>query len=182
MRFAVKVMYIGESFSGVARQPKKRTVEEEFLKAIKSLESQKINVSSVRFASRTDAGVSAACNVFSFDCEKKPNLLAIHHALPKDIACYAIAEVSDDFNPRFTHSKTYRYVLPDFNSRLDLKKMQSCASVLVGVHSFHNFCRRDKRDFEREIFSIEIKKQKSSDKFVSIEICGASFLWEMVRR
>jgi len=174
LRFAVKIAYVGENFYGVARQPKKRTVEGEFLNALESLDMQ---ASCIEFASRTDAKVSAACNVFAFDCGKKPNLLALHHALQKDIAAYAIAEVGEGFHPRHARSKTYRYILRD--TGLDLKKMKSCAGFLIGRHSFHNFCRRDKRGFEREIFSVEVKK---AGKFVSIDICGKSFLWEMIRR
>ena len=67
-RYLIKIWYIGSNFAGSQRQPEKRTVEGELLKALKKahylLEAQ---TSSFKAAARTDAGVHAREAAFCFN-------------------------------------------------------------------------------------------------------------------
>jgi len=59
-RYLLKIWYIGSNFSGSQRQPDKRTVEGELLKALKKAKYlSEAQVSSFKVAARTDAGVHA---------------------------------------------------------------------------------------------------------------------------
>jgi tRNA pseudouridine38-40 synthase len=74
MRVALKFAYDGKDFSGYARQPGQRTIEQELLDLlIKRKIVVDAKTSCFRTASRTDRGVSALGNVCAFDtaCSKE---------------------------------------------------------------------------------------------------------------
>ena len=132
-------------------------------------------------ASRTDSGVHAHGNVAVFDTDTSiPTCnfpAAINSFLPEDIRVVAAEDVPADFNPRFEpHKKTYEYRVDNsqipspmgrlysynYSYSLDLRRMQSAAQYLVGVHDFTSFVNPDSQVFEhggdavREIYSIDI--------------------------
>ncbi len=68
MRVAIKFAYDGKNFSGYARQPGQRTIEQALLDIlIEQRIFQDTKMSCFRTASRTDKGVSALGNVCAFD-------------------------------------------------------------------------------------------------------------------
>ena len=74
---AVMIAYDGREFTGSQRQPDKKTVEDECIRALKKVHAiESVKDSRFRAASRTDRGVSALCNVIVFETEfKKDQLL-----------------------------------------------------------------------------------------------------------
>ena len=182
MKLALRIAYDGTAFYGFQRQPGIRTVEGELINVLtklKIIESPEKN--DFKGASRTDRGVSAFFNVVSFVPGERADLarpeVLNHH--PHDLWVLGVAEVPDDFHPRFwAISKTYRYYLID--EGFELEKMVGCAKLFEGRHDFSAFARLEPgRDPVREITHISITPRHG---YYVIEITGKSFLWEMVRR
>ncbi|WP_456394037.1 tRNA pseudouridine(38-40) synthase TruA [Thermococcus sp.] len=181
MRIALKIAYDGSKFYGFQRQPDVRTVEGELLKAIRKLGViGDPREAGFQGASRTDRGVSAFFNVVAFNTEN-PKLAVpriLNHQL-RDVWVLGIAEVPEDFHPRFyARGKTYRYYLPD--EGFDIDSMRDCGCLFIGEHNFSNFARLERgKNPVRRITNLRIMKQND---ITVIEISGESFLWEMVRR
>lgn len=195
-RVLLKIEYDGREFYGLQKQKGKRTIQEELEKALFKLTGEKTEV----FASgRTDRGVHALDQAVHFDLEKQipiKNLpLAINNLLPDDISVISAKKVKDNFHARFDiKSKTYIYkiynsdkksaILNDryafVNFKLDLDKMLDASKLLIGKHNFKGFsCSATKiTDFIREIYNIKITKK---GKFITFEVTGNGFLYNMVR-
>lgn len=175
MRYALKVYYDGRGFYGSQIQPDKRTVEGELLRALRKFG---IEPGNFQGAARTDRGVSALGNVYALDSPREPIPKAVNSFLPRDVRVLGGARVGEDFHPRReAMEKTYKYFLLDRG--YSLEGMRRAARVYEGVHSFHNYCRKEDRDPVRRVASIEVERQ--GDVLVLI-FTGESFLWEMVRR
>ncbi|ASJ06843.1 tRNA pseudouridine(38-40) synthase TruA [Thermococcus pacificus] len=182
MKFALRIAYDGTAFYGFQRQPDVRTVEGEILRALTRLRViEDAESAGFKGASRTDRGVSAIFNVVAFDAAGRPDLVraeVLNHHL-RDVWVLGVAEVPDDFHPRFwAKSKTYRYYL--VNEGFDRWKMEECARLFIGEHDFSAFARLEPgKEPVREITRVEIEERQG---YYVIEIKGKSFLWEMVRR
>jgi tRNA pseudouridine38-40 synthase len=175
VKYALKLYYDGKKFFGSQKQPNKRTVEGELLKALEKFDPQ---IKEIQSAGRTDRGVSSLGNVFAVSSDSKLQARALNNFLPKDIRVLAVKEVEEDFNPRYDAiERVYKYFLYDEGYRLE--KMKEGAQLLKGKHSFHNFCIEENRDPVRKINMVDIDKIKD---FLVITISGESFLWQMVRR
>ncbi len=175
MRYALKVYYDGGGFYGSQIQPDKRTVEGELLRALREFG---IKPGGFQGAARTDRGVSALGNVYAFDSDREPIPKAVNNFLPGDIRVLGSAVVDEGFHPRReAREKVYRYFLLD--KGYDLEKMRRAASIYRGVHSFHNYCRKDNRSTVRRLSSVTLEKKGGA---LVLTFMGESFLWEMVRR
>ena len=175
MRYAFKVFYDGSGFCGSQRQLRGRTVEGEFLSALKRM---KIAFTDFRSAGRTDKGVSALGNVIALTTDSplmKPRIL--NAVLPGDIRVLGVQRVGDDFNPRHANERIYRYILID--EGYDLSKMRRAKKAFIGKKSFHNFSSKDYRSPIRRINRVEIRKRGG---VIILAFYGESFLWQMVRR
>jgi tRNA pseudouridine38-40 synthase len=176
MRYAFKLYYNGKNFSGSQIQPEQRTVEGEILRAFNKLG---VKVKNFQMAGRTDHGVSALGNVFAVTTDSdliKPRIL--NDALPDDIRVLGIAEVNENFNPRYeAKERIYKYFL--FNEDYDIEKIKKAIKLFEGEHSFHNFCILENKNPVRKINKITIKK---ADDFIILTFSGESFLWQMIRR
>jgi len=180
MRVAVKFAYDGRHFSGYARQPEQRTVEQALLDML--IESKILvdaNSSCFRTASRTDRGVSALGNVCAFDtdCSKEK----IFTRLPKDISdvyIYGVQLVQPGFYPRFAKRREYRYYLKKDN--LDVDAVLSAAGLFTGEHNFRNFARVEPlKNPVRTIDNIVISEKQG---FFVIDFYAQTFLWNQIRR
>lgn len=182
-KVALKVAYIGTDFYGFQRQPNKRTVEEELLKAFKKAKLMIDPKKSEYFiAGRTDRGVHALGNVVSFVPNSKVIINQLNDYLPNEIKILGITEVPDDFKPRFAESRSYRYVLVDepfSEGCLDLDKMVEASKIFIGTHNFHNFSKRNQRTPTRTVSDIKIIKRPG---LIMVDVTGESFLWNMVRK
>lgn len=189
------VSYLGTNYCGWQKQDNALAIEEVIENAIYEITNQKVDI----FASgRTDAGVHAIEQCFNaklnFEQIKKLPM-ALNSKLPQDIRILWVKQVDNNFHARYSaHKKTYVYKFCTkeiespfdydrvcyISCNLNYEKMKSACSFLVGKHDFSAFCSANTtvKDFEREIYDINLKKDESH---YELEICGNGFLYNMVR-
>jgi len=185
-RYAIRTFYDGANYYGYQRQPDVSTVEEELIEAlIKTGYIESPDRNKFRSASRTDRYVSAIGNVFAFNSEKNIILDQLNASLPIDdsIICWSYAAVDEDFNPKYSKSKKYWYILPlDYvksRTNMELEEIRKLCLTFVGEHDFRLFCKLDQRDTLRRIdeFNLVVKEN-----LLVFEVKAGSFLWEQIRR
>ena len=194
--FKLTIAYNGANFFGWQKQEGFRTVQGELEQAFYLLTNENVIVEG---SGRTDKGVHALGQVASVCFEANIPLKnikrAINNLLPQDIFVKKVEEVSMDFHARFSAKrKTYKYVVQIGGDRptilntlkayypykVNIKKMQEVANLLIGKHNFKGFCSSGTQvqSFEREIFDISIKNKGREFVF---EVTGNGFLYNMVR-
>jgi len=180
LKFALKFAYNGKNFYGYARQPGLKTIEGKVINALVANEIiQDTKKSLFRSASRTDKGVSAICNVVSFNSSKEiTNILNLLTFSSKDIIFYGIKKVKDDFNPRYEKNRHYRYYLRIKN--LDLEKILSTLELFNGEHDFSNFARVERNKNPIRIIENIICEIKNG--YLIIDFFGPNFLRNQIRR
>lgn len=176
----MKFGYNGRNYEGYARQPGKKTVEGEIIKALSRstiIEEEKSAI--FQSGSRTDKGVSACGNVMALNTDfRDREIIPALNANLDGIWFYGIAQVEDDFNPRYAKQRWYRYFLIDDD--LDEKILKGAAGIFPGTHDFSNFARVEKgKEPKRTIDTIDIFKEE--DIFV-LDFKAQGFLWNMIRR
>lgn len=196
-KFLITIQYLGKNYFGFQKQDNEpRTIQGIIEKALKDLTGEIIEI----FASgRTDAGVSAYAQTAHFESEttipanKIP--FALNAMLPDDIKIIECKEVPNDFHARFNvKKKTYVYniyfgphLLPFYDEHAywikkqpNIKLMKQCAKILEGKHNFKCFMSSggQSKTFERIIYYIDIQQKNN---FITIEVCGNGFLYNMVR-
>lgn len=196
-RYKLSISYNGKNFSGFQVQPEKRTIQGELEKTLEFLLKEKVKI----YASgRTDAGVSALCQVAHFDTEQELDTKKMQNSLnallPNDISVGLIEKVSIEFDSRFSaKEKTYNYLFyiskfkhPIFdefalriNDYADLNLMKQACKFFVGTFDFKSFVSRKsgKTDFVRTIYDAKITHL--FDGVYAFEITGNGFLYNMVR-
>ena len=193
MRYKAKVSYDGNSYYGFQRLNELPTIQKELEKAV-SIINKKDTV--VKGASRTDKGVHAYGQVVHFDldynvpCDRL--IGAINAILPRDIRVMEIENVSNDFHARRSAvGKKYvykinlgnydvfldRYYL-QYPYKLDIKKMEECSKIFLGIHNFKNFTAGERDNYEAIVRKINFIKNGD---ILEIEFVGKSFYRYMVR-
>lgn len=159
MNYKCVIEYDGTDFCGWQYQPRERTVQGEFEKAVGKMVKKKVNVT---VAGRTDSGVHAAGQVVNLEIDKSWSidivLKGLNANLPTDILIKSCRVASDSFNARFdARSREYRYRI--YNGRSPLKRrdfwcsnmdidyavLPRLASKLTGEHDFSSFCVKKSR-------------------------------------
>jgi tRNA pseudouridine38-40 synthase len=180
MRLAIKFAYNGKEFSGYARQPGQRTIEQTLLDLL--IEKQILNdarTSCFRTASRTDRGVSALGNVCAFEtsCSKETVLHRFTGEF-SDVFVYGVQIVPPDFYPRHAKRREYRYYLRRVG--LDVERVLAAADVFTGEHNFQNFARVEAlKNPVRTIDNIVVIEKQE---FFIIDFYAQTFLWNQIRR
>jgi len=190
------VEYDGSGFFGWQVQKNGRTVQEEIEKGLSVMYKNEVKVVG---SGRTDAGVNAAGQVFSYRMEKYLENKAVHFGLnsllPDDIAIISVEDAPDKFNAQtWAKSKTYRYTILNrrypsalmakrcwwLKGELDLNMLVKFAQVFTGTHDFASFCIKGslKEDTVRTVNYINVSQDND---FINIEINGNGFLHMMVR-
>ncbi len=180
MRVAVKFAYDGRSFSGYARQPSQRTVEQTVLNTlIENRVFQDVKHACFRTASRTDRGVSALGNVCAFDTTRTiDEILPLLSDKDSEVFFYGMHEVDPGFYPRHATQRQYRYYLR--NENLKVEKILSSAHLFTGMHNFQNFARVEPlKNPVRTIDTIVITEKKD---FLILDFDAQTFLWNQIRR
>jgi tRNA pseudouridine38-40 synthase len=197
VRLKLTIAYDGASFHGWARQPGKRTVEDELRRALGGLYG---SVDGLAVAGRTDTGVHALANVVSVDVEggapPERAAQALNTVLPGDVAVVAAERAPDGFHARFdARARSYRYRVwrrrerSPFEAgrslwwprRLDLASLVENARALPGEHDFRAFT---PTDTQHRVFVrvVESARWLEVDEDVAVfEITADSFLRHMVR-
>ncbi len=148
--------YDGSDFCGWARQPQKRSVQEELERVLRTiLGDSAIDGSPLKLsvAGRTDRGVHAWAQVASYAHEAL-DPLRLNSLLPADVAVLASEPAPVDFDARRdASSRTYCYRVLARRSRsvfergrafwwtgaLDIEILEECAQALLGRHDFTAF-------------------------------------------
>ena len=190
------ISYDGTLYKGWQSQKNGSTVQEEIEKAIAKVFGSRHTLYG---ASRTDSGVHAKAQVANFKAAEIVPVnrisVALNAVLPPDILIKKAEEVPADFHSRFdAKAKLYTYRIVNRSSRdpfadrylwrvsypLDVGLMRKEALVLLGTHDFKCFQASDKKERAsvRTITSIAVKK---TGRFISIDIQGNGFLYNMVR-
>ncbi len=172
-----RIAYHGSKFHGSQIQPNVVTVEGVIKKILIEL-----GATSPFFASRTDKGVNATCNIITTTSNKTckdyiGDLIEKLDAYPIWVTGFTDVELS--FNPRIAVERKYKYYL--FNEK-NKDLFNKAIQLFVGKHDFKNFARileKDSVDTRRKINSIDII---SKGNILICEIKGISFLWHQVRK
>lgn len=191
------VEYDGTKFHGWQIQPTVRTVQGELQTALKSMTGED---STIRGASRTDAGVHAQGQVAHFTTASSISAEQFAKGLTSrtgfDVAIVEADEVNESFSARRdARGKTYRYLVWNrpypsplrrrrswhVRRELDLESMVSASNHLVGRHDFAAFraSNCDQPTTVREMLRIEV--QKDRDGLIDLTVEGTAFLQHMVR-
>jgi tRNA pseudouridine38-40 synthase len=180
MRVALKFAYNSKNFNGYARQPNIKTVEQEIINfLIKNDYIKDAKTSTFRSASRTDKGVSALSNVIAFSGDySKSNIYNTFSDGFLDIIIYGIAEVNENFNPRYAKLRQYRYYL--IKNKLNVKKIIQTSNIFTGLHNFSNFTRAE--EFRNPVRSIENIVISENKDFLIFDFFAQNFLWNQIRR
>ncbi|HEX2021289.1 MAG TPA: tRNA pseudouridine(38-40) synthase TruA [Candidatus Thermoplasmatota archaeon] len=176
MRVALKVAYDGTRFSGSQAQPEPaRTVHGELARALAAMGEP---AEGIRWAGRTDAGVSAAGNVAVVEARAPPeSLLPGLTFRMEDAWAWAWAEVDEAFEPRRASSRWYRYHL---RSDLDAAALRDALAPFAGAHDFTSFCRLEAGvDPRRVVRAIDVRRDGPR---LLVDVRGDGFLWNQVRR
>jgi tRNA pseudouridine38-40 synthase len=160
--------YDGTDFAGWARQPDRRTVQEELETAIATILQERIPVT---VAGRTDAGVHAWGQVVSYDAEAL-DPLRLNGVLPADVAVVESTPMPSGFDARHdARSRTYCFRILNRRARsprlrqtawwvgrpLDRAALDACAAAIAGTHDFTAFTptQTEHVRFERDVFHAE---------------------------
>jgi len=196
MRYKVICSYDGQRFSGFQSQKNGITIQDEIEKALKKFYKKETKIT---IASRTDAGVHAYGQVFSYESDKEINPYNIKQALntflKDDIHIIDVKKVNDDFHPRYmVKEKTYEYLINigEFNPllinrayqckyKLDIDLMKKASKVFIGKHDFSSFNTATYEEMPNQIREIsEFKIIKKKD-LIIIRVSGNGFLRNQVR-
>ncbi len=196
MRYVIKVAYDGTHFCGWQVQNNGRTVQAELNAAVKAAFGEDVTVTA---SGRTDAGVHALSQICHVDLnadiagEKLAD--ALNQRLPDDVSVIKSAVAPQEFDAnRSAKKKTYvykTYFSPRRNPLYDryavwvkgapdLEKMREAAQKFVGEHDFSAYCASGSqvKTTVRRVYSFKVEEDGA---FVSFEVCGNGFLYNMVR-
>lgn len=179
LKIALKVAYDGTDYRGLARQPGQVTVQGQLEERLAHLLRQPIVTTA---AGRTDAGVHAEAQVFSFDAPAgtEPGWLLDRLNAWNEAAIVVrdAAIVPDGFDARFSAiRRRYRYQLhrsataDPFLDRYswwirdDLKvtRMRAATKDLIGEHDFSSFCRKGQGPPSRRLRKVTLTTQTVPD-------------------
>jgi tRNA pseudouridine38-40 synthase len=196
-RLRVDLTYEGTNFSGWAKQPNERTVQEEVEKALGTITQTKV---ATIVAGRTDAGVHAKHQVIHTDLPTQTDInnlsFRLNQILDADIRVLTAQWAPDNFHARFTAiSRTYQYKIIDAGKvtapldrhdstewfrPLDIELMNSGSKLLLGVHDFFAFCKfREGGSTVKNLLTFNWYRDEKD--VVICEISADSFRYNMVR-
>ena len=164
IRFRIDFAYDGSNFSGWAKQPGQRTVQNEIENALSGL--SRFNVE-LTVAGRTDAGVHATAQVAHFDLPEKDKYekawqtselkYRLNRILDEDIRINEISAAPAFFHARFSALRRRyiykivdgqrnveplkRYDIATWYRDLDLDLLNQASQLLLGEHNFAAFCK-----------------------------------------
>ncbi len=204
-RLRITVGYDGTDFHGWAVQPARRTVAGVLGEALGTVLREPVRLT---VAGRTDAGVHATGQVAHFDVPRAalqtrsihgdPTTLVRRLAkmLPDDVRVTTVAEVSEDFDARFSALRRhYEYRLADAPSGpepiaarttadwprpLDVDRLNAASAQLIGLHDFAAFCRfRAGSTTIRDLQAFDWRRDR--DGVLRGRVSADAFCWSMVR-
>lgn len=195
-RYRCTVSYVGDGYEGWQSQRKGNSVQEQIESALHEIAHAKINIIA---AGRTDAGVSAWGQVFTFESDMDLNarkwMGALNGHLPGDIRIRECEAVDERFHVRYNvrwKQYDYKINLGEYNVfscnrvyqcpiPLDIEKMEEASKCLIGTHDFSSFSANSWKDCPnqvRTVYAIDFSREKD---VLNIRFQGRGFLRYMVR-
>ena len=197
MRIKAIVKYKGTNYHGWQKQVGDRTIQGVIEEVLSKVLDTPINI----YASgRTDAGVHALGQVFHFDINKDNIDLdrlrySINMMLDNNIEILSMEKADDNFHSRYDAKvKKYEYKIKlkskdpfEYETSyvcpypMNISLFKKAILKFVGKHDFRNLTSKeidDEQDFIRDIYSIELKKNKDK---ISIIFTGNGFMRYMIR-
>jgi tRNA pseudouridine38-40 synthase len=195
--FKITIEYDGTSYHGWQRQKNDRTIQEEIETAVLTITGQDISLTG---SGRTDAGVHAYAQVANFKCEThlgpRDLLGGLNSLTDEDVVITSCEEVEASFHARYdVKSKVYVYKILNrpnpaaifrqyawhVRKKLDLERMRSAISPLIGSHDFKAFegAGSPRAHTTRSVFKARLIKEE--DGYLAFEIEADGFLRFMVR-
>lgn len=200
MRYVIKIAYDGTEYGGWQIQKNTVTVQQKLEEACFETFGKKTSVTA---SGRTDSGVHAAGQICHFDAETTipADKIAdvLNAKLPEDIAVIKSAQAPAKFDAnRSAKKKTYCYrvyLSPRRNplkdryalwikTPVDLTKLNDISGTFEGEHDFKAYCKSASqvKTTVRKVYSVQVTSQVQTDNTqVEISVCGAGFLYNMVR-
>ena len=197
LRLKIKLAYDGTNFSGWAKQPDRRTVQEEFEKAFATIVRHQCE--SI-VAGRTDAGVHATAQIIHIDVPESTDLSDLAYRLNRlldiDLRVLEIEAAPEGFHARFSALRRhYQYQIVDANKAinpldrydraswyrpLDLARLNEASSLLLGEHDFAAFCKF--REGATTIRTLEkFQWERKADGLLVAQVVADAFCYSMVR-
>ncbi len=178
---ALRFAYDGARFDAYARDPAlASTVEGALMEA--AVDEGFVD-GSWRTGSRTDAGVSARCNVARMAVQRphlKGLVPAMNSRLPPGVWVTGASPVHSDWNPRYAQRRTYRYVAPQAGE--NQAAIERALATFVGEHDMAAFARYEEgRNPRRRIDEATVCTTHDHAGWW-FTIAGPNFLWNQVRR
>ena len=197
LRLKIKLAYDGTNFSGWAKQPDRRTVQEEFEKAFAIIVRQQCD--SI-VAGRTDAGVHATAQIIHIDVPESTDLSDLEYRLNQlldtDLRVLELEVAPEGFHARFSALRRhYQYQIVDANKAinpldrydraswyrpLDLARLNEASALLLGEHDFAAFCKF--REGATTIRTLEtFHWERKADGLLVAQVVADAFCYSMVR-
>jgi tRNA pseudouridine38-40 synthase len=201
VRLRIDLAYDGTDFSGWARQPDRRTVQQTIEDGLARV--LRVPEVALTVAGRTDAGVHARGQVCHVDLDGDvakqwpPDQLGrrLARLLPDDIVIQQVTATTTDFDARFSaFARRYSYRIDDDGGkrdplrrrevlwhprRLDTDAMQEAAAELVGEHDFIAFCKpREGATTIRSLIELTCRREGPE---IECRIVADAFCHHMVR-
>lgn len=202
VRLRLGLAYDGSGFSGWARQPGRRTVQETVEVALGRL-LRLPAPPALTVAGRTDAGVHARGQAAhadvpaaSWEPDEPAALRRLAGLLPPDVRARSVTVAPEGFDARFSALwRRYSYRLCDNPAfadplrrhdtlwhprQLDVARMNEAARPFLGEHDFAAFCRRrEGASTVRSLIRLDWARQPSGA--VVAEVVADAFCHNMVR-
>ncbi len=194
----MEVEYEGTRYGGWQRQPDRRTVQGELLRAAETFLDARAEVGG---AGRTDAGVHALRQVAHLKLNTNARtpapaqmLRGINGLLPHDINLLSLRPAHADFHAR--HDATSRFYLYQISTRrtafgkpfvwwvrdrLDARAMAEAAALLVCRRDFRSFCESPEAQGST-LVEVESARVVERGALILFRFGASHFLWKMVRR
>jgi tRNA pseudouridine38-40 synthase len=188
------IEYDGTDFVGWQIQRNGRSAQGEISRVLEQILQEPVTLTG---AGRTDSGVHARGQVAAFktangiDCQSL--FKGLNGLLPEDIRIRSVAEAPLKFNPRYdAHERRYSYTIarvPTAIDRrycwfvpysLDVRLMETAATLLIGEHDFRSFCSHES-EVANTVCDVRISRWEISDKRLLYDVRADRFVHGMVR-
>ncbi len=202
-RYLLVLEYIGTSYMGSQKQPKKMpnssklvlTIQDELEKAISTLTKTKTKTI---FSGRTDAGVHARGQTAHFETELELNpskfVNSLNGILSNTISVKELKKVPKTFHAqKSAKARHYRYAIANRTQRsawdahcllvrypLDIQRMNKALSYLIGEHDFTSF-KKVRTSNPAKICNMYKAKAVRDGDYVYIDFIADRFLYNMIR-
>jgi tRNA pseudouridine38-40 synthase len=177
--YRVELAYDGAAFAAFAVVPGQRTVWSAVRDALVPIVP---DLSRLAAAGRTDKGVSAIGQVFSFVARQPIDCAVIARALELDgLAPIEVRKVSSSFHAQFSAvARRYAYFHED-DGTTDVARIDRMLCAIQGRHDFNAFARETPPGKETIKILSEARARRVTPTLVRFDFAGQAFLRRQVR-